>query len=176
MLKTVGTDLWVRWRGEQFKVGKITALGNTGDEVAPRETTCLGDEYKSYQAGVRNLGQIDLTVDFTADGAHKKLVQAYHSGEDLEVYIGLGDGTSEPVFIQGNAVAENRSGFYQIGFINTDAWEFDDESYVSVTMPIQKRKRTTEAINASSIFVLGTGNAGEVLGSDGAELFAGYEL
>src|SRR5699024_1506458 len=121
----------------------------------------------TYQAGVRDLGTIDLTVDFSAEGAHKKLLQAYHSGESIEAFIGLGDGEGEPLFIDGDVVAQ-RSGFYQKGFIPVDGWEFDDESFISLTLSIQKQGHTTETIKTDMFYVLGTGVTDEVLGDGNA--------
>jgi len=175
MLKTVGTELFVHWRGDTLKVGKITELSVNGDEVGVRETTCLGAEDKTYAAGVRDLGTVELTVDFEGQGAHKKLLEAYHSGEVLRAYIGLGDGTGQPLFLGDEVIAHERSGFVQEGFISTDGWTFESDEYVQLSVTIQRGAATEQSTSASMIYVLGTGVTGEVLGDGTAELFAGYD-
>lgn len=98
--KTQGTQLYFIDPADDSVVAVQCSTGISGFS-APRdstEVTCLEDDSRSYEPGMRTPGPITLNLNFDpANVSHLRIHQLYISGErSVEFALGWGDGTAAP--------------------------------------------------------------------------------
>lgn len=116
-LKTQGTELFVL--DETVSPSVVVQIGcptnynpggSTRDQI---DTTCLGDEERTYESGIGTPAQETLDLIFDPDDDSHRLLEAMQtSGEKAQFYVGLSDGTTSPT-VSGGALqaASSRTGY-----------------------------------------------------------------
>ena len=99
-IKTQGSQLYFKDPANDAVVAIQCSTGISGFS-SPRdqiETTCLEDDSRSYEPGMRTPGAITLNLNFDpANASHLRIQQLYVSGErSIEFALGWSDGTAAP--------------------------------------------------------------------------------
>ena len=72
----------------------ITGLGGATDQI---DTTCLGNNERTFVQGLANPGQVSVPFNFDPTAAsHQLLFALKEAGSNLDWMICLSDGTAEP--------------------------------------------------------------------------------
>lgn len=98
-IKTQGTQLYVIDPGDGsatasvLKVGCVTSIDGVDTSVDQRETTCLEDLARTYEAGMATPGNATFGINFDpADESHVRMHELKVAGTTLQWAIGFSDG------------------------------------------------------------------------------------
>src|SRR5699024_5327885 len=79
--------------GEENAVGCLVSLNGDDDEIAVLDKSCLGALDKSYEAGVRDAGAVQMGIRFDPGvDAHKFFYDQYEARANTHFVIALSDG------------------------------------------------------------------------------------
>jgi len=96
-VKTQGTELFLINVDAIVKFAcptGITGLGGATDQI---DTTCLGNNERTYVQGLANPGQVSVPFNFDpTQASHQILFDLKEAGNNLDWLIGLSDGTNQP--------------------------------------------------------------------------------
>lgn len=96
-VKTQGTELFLINVDTIVKFAcptGITGLGGATDQI---DTTCLGNNERTYVQGLANPGQVSVPFNFDpTQASHQILFDLKEAGNNLDWLIGLSDGTNQP--------------------------------------------------------------------------------
>lgn len=121
-------------------VGCPTGISGFSAPRDERETTCLEDVARSYEAGMLTPGTISVTLNFDpSDASHARLHELYEAGTSLEWAIGFSDGTAEPGVDSDNDFdfPTSRSYLQFDGYVSDFPFEFALAANVVSTMAIK---------------------------------------
>jgi hypothetical protein len=104
-LKTQGTKVYFidEANGVVLGLGCATAIGGVSATRDQRETTCLEDEARTYEPGMKTPGQASVSINFDpADASHVRLYELYQAGTSFDIAVGMADGTEAPTVDSNN--------------------------------------------------------------------------
>jgi hypothetical protein len=96
-VKTQGTELFFINDDEIVKFAcptGITGLGGATDQI---DTTCLGDNERTFKQGLANPGTVSVPFNFDpTQVSHQDLFDLKEAGDNLDWLVALSDGTDQP--------------------------------------------------------------------------------
>lgn len=125
-------------------VGCATSIDGIDTTIGQNETTCLGDNTRTYIAGLGTPGAATFGINFDpADASHVRLHQLKTAGTTLVWAIGMSDGTAPPTVHvdshgDGDFVLPNtRTWITFEGFMTSYPFTFAIDTPVQSTVGIQ---------------------------------------
>jgi hypothetical protein len=104
-IKTQGTKVYFVDEENQLviAIGCATAISGVSATRDQRETTCLEDDARTYEPGMKTPGQASVSINFDpADPSHVRLYELYEAGTTFDLAVGMSDGVSEPTLDSSN--------------------------------------------------------------------------
>jgi hypothetical protein len=96
-VKTQGTELFLINDDEIVKFAcptGITGLGGATDQI---DTTCLGNNERTFVQGLANPGQVSVPFNFDpSQTSHQVLFDLKEAGDNLDWLVALSDGSGQP--------------------------------------------------------------------------------
>jgi|SRR5699024_9903924 len=140
-LKTAGVDVYYEDGGDVKAVGCLVSLNVGGDEVAVLDKSCLGALDKSYEAGVRDAGAVQMGIRFDPGvDAHKFFYDQYEARANTHFVIALSDGDTVPTFSGGDFTAAGRTLYQFESFFTNIPFTFESEGFIEAELALQKTK------------------------------------
>jgi hypothetical protein len=117
-----------------------SGLGGAADQI---EDTCLDATVdKTYQRGLGTPGQVSIPFNYIPSSAsHAALFELKDTGENVDWYIGLSDGTAAPTLVDDALVpplASARSGFKFQGYVADYNIDIATNEIVRGTVTVQR--------------------------------------
>jgi hypothetical protein len=141
-IKTQGTELYVVDPADNsvINVGCVTSIDGIDTSVEQVETTCLGEQARSYIAGLATPGAASFGINTdTGDASHIRLHQLKVAGTSLQWAVGWSDGTADPTADSAGdfVVPATRSWITFEGFMNSYPFSFQQNNVVQSNIGIQ---------------------------------------
>lgn len=150
-IKTQGTQLYVIDPGEGsasasiLKVGCVTSIDGVDTSIDQRETTCLEDLARTYEAGMATPGNATFGINFDPqDNSHVRMHELKVAGTTLQWAIGFSDGRDIPPTLDedsdGNAefvLPASRTWLTFDGYMSSYPFSFAIAASVTSTVGIQ---------------------------------------
>lgn len=121
----------------------ITGLGGATDQI---DTTCLGDNERSYVQGLANPGTVSVPFNFDpTQASHQILFELKEAGTNLDWLIGLSDGTTDPTLNVGDAFVPptGRTSAQFIAYISDVNIDIATNEVVRGTLTLQRSGAVT---------------------------------
>lgn len=145
-IKTQGTRLFAIDPGasgqqpQVLSVGCPTSIDGIDTTLEQIETTCLGDQTRTYVSGLATPGSASFEIQFDpADNSHVRMHELKVAGIKLDWALGFSDGTQQPTLDSNNnfELPTTRSWIAFQGFMNSYPFSFQLNSVVTSTVGIQ---------------------------------------
>lgn len=138
-VKTQGTSLYFIDTATTCAVLNCTAISGISAQRDQIETTNLGDQARTYVAGLASPGAASFEVQFDPSSAiHQDLHDAYKAGTVLKWALGWSDGTTTPT-VAANAytLPTTRSWLEFDGYVQDISFDFSQNAVVKANVSVQ---------------------------------------
>ena len=125
----------------------ITGLGGATDQI---DTTCLGNNERTYVQGLANPGQVSVPFNFDpTQTSHQILFELKEAGTNLDWLIGLSDGTSQPSLnsLDAFVAPTSRTSAEFIAYISDVNIDIETNEIVRGTLTLQRSGAVTWNFN-----------------------------
>ncbi|OHV12119.1 phage tail tube protein [Kushneria phosphatilytica] len=142
-VKTQGTQLYMhdRQNGEIVEVGCIDSLDGISSPRDQIETTCLANQDREYEAGLRTPGAATFTINTDLqDESHIAVYDHYDRGDKTDFFVGWSDGTEAPSLESDSAsvtLPETRSWIRFEAYISEYPFTFNQNDVVQSSVSAQ---------------------------------------
>ena len=142
-VRTQGTHLYiVRENGtEVLPVGCITSLDGIAAPRSNIDTTCLGDQDRTFEPGMREPGTASFSINTDpTDESHNLLHELYRSGEMVRFAVGWADGEDAPTTAANgdfDDLPETRSWITFSGYVSDYPYSFTQNAVVTSNISVQ---------------------------------------
>lgn len=141
-MKSQGTQLYFIDPADDsvVEVGCPTSIDGIDSTVEQIETTCLGDDARSYEAGLATPGAARFSINADpGNESHVRLQQLKNAGTTIKWALGWSDGTADPTSdTDGEFVLPtSRSWLSWDGFMNGFSFAFGLNAAVQSNVGIQ---------------------------------------
>lgn len=138
-VKTQGTNLYFIDSATTCAVLNCTAISGISAQRDQIETTHLGDQARTYVAGLASPGAASFEVQFDPSSEiHKDLHDAYKAGTVLKWALGWSDGTAAPTVATSlYTLPATRSFLSFDGYVQDIAFDFSQNSVVKANVSVQ---------------------------------------
>lgn len=148
-VKTQGTSLFLIDAGAAVKFAcptGITGLGGATDQI---DTTCLGDNERTYVQGLANPGTVSVPFNFDpTQASHQLLFALKEAGTNVPWMVCLSDGTAEPTVVGGAFVAPTlRTSAEFVAYISDVNIDVATNEVVRGTLTLQRSGAVTWVFN-----------------------------
>lgn len=126
----------------------ITGLGGATDQI---DTTCLGDNERTYVQGLANPGTVSVPFNFDpSQTSHQDLFDLKEAGDNLNWLIALSDGTNQPTLDSNDefVAPSSRTSAEFVAYISDVNIDVATNEVVRGTLTLQRSGAVTWNFNA----------------------------
>jgi hypothetical protein len=121
----------------------ITGLGGATDQI---DTTCLGDNERTFVQGLANPGQVSVPFNLNPqDASHQDLFDLKEEGNNLNWIVCLSDGSAAPTLNSDDEFVppSNRTSFSFVAYISDLNIDLATNEIVRGTLTLQRSGAVT---------------------------------
>lgn len=133
----------------RFTCPKAFSFGE--DTFTKIDATCLDDDTKDYERGMRDPGEGSLQIDFDDENAsHLKLIELADSGEKIMWHVGSSHTTTAPTYeaVAGIDLPEDRIWWSFEGYLDPSAPTVENDALIGYTF---KLVRTSKVVTTPRV-------------------------
>lgn len=145
-IKSQGTQVFAVINGEVVRFSCPKAFSFGEDSFSKIDATCLDEDTKDYERGLRDPGEGSLQIDLDDENAsHLKLIELADSGEKVEWHVGSSHSKTAPTYdpTSGIELPEDRIWWSFEGYINPAAPTIAIDALVGYTFTLVRTSKVT---------------------------------
>lgn len=145
-IKSQGTQVFAVVNDEVVRFSCPKAFSFGEDSFSKIDATCLDEDTKDYERGLRDPGEGSLQIDLDDENAsHLKLIELADSGEKVEWHVGSSHSKTAPTYdsTSGIELPEDRIWWSFEGYINPAAPTIEADSLVGYTFTLVRTSKVT---------------------------------
>lgn len=139
-IRTQGTNLYALVEGDVVAIGCITSLDGVSSPRDNIDVTCLEDQDRTYEPGMKSPGTATFTINTDLrDDSHSTLHELYTAGDKVKWAVGWSDGTVAPsVDSSGDfELPDTRTWLTFEGYVADVPFTFSQNSVVQSNVSVQ---------------------------------------